>query len=259
MLFSGKVKYNNYHIRKRKSALNLFMAGHSRWANIKRKKGVNDQKKSGVFTKLSRNITIAVIEGGGIAVAENNVKLRLAIDKAKAANMPGETIKRAIDKGAGADKNMLQQAVYEAFGPHGSTFIIPTATDNTNRSIAEIRLIIERNGGKLASPGAVNYLFEKMGVLRISEGQKTIESILELADSIQATDIVEDGNETELYFPYEQLGKIEESGAEEIYKPLLPVTLSSKEQEEEVIALMELIDDHEDVQQIFSNIDFQYI
>lgn len=235
------------------------MAGHSRWANIKRKKGVNDRKKSGVFTKLSRNITIAVIEGGGMTTAENNVRLRLAIDKAKAANMPGETINRAIDKGAGVDKSILQEVVYEAFGPHGSTFVIPSATDNTNRSIAEIRLIIERNGGKLASPGAVNYLFEKMGVVRISAGSRTMESILELADSIQATDIIEGDEETEVYFPYEQLGKIEESGAEEIYKPLLPVKLNTRQEEEDVIALMELIDDHEDVQQLFSNIDFQYI
>jgi YebC/PmpR family DNA-binding regulatory protein len=258
MLFSDKVKYNNYHIRKLKSALNLFMAGHSRWANIKRKKGVNDQKRSGVFTKLSRNITIAVIEGGGMTTPENNVRLRLAIDKAKAANMPGETIKRAIDKGSGADRSILQEVVYEAFGPHGSTFIITSATDNTNRTISEIRLKIERNNGKLAIPGAVNYLFEKLGVLRIPVGSKSIEEVLELGDSINAVDVIEGEEEIEVYFPYEQLGKIEESGAEEIYRPLVPIKLT-KEQEEEVIALMELVDDHDDVQQVFSNIDFQYI
>jgi YebC/PmpR family DNA-binding regulatory protein len=235
------------------------MAGHSRWANIKRKKGVNDQKKAGVFTKLSRNITISVLEGGGITAPENNIRLRIAIEKAKAANMPRDTIQRAVEKGAGTGKDSLQQVVYEAFGPHGSTFIITTTTDNTNRSIAEIRLITERNGGKLASPGAVNYLFSHGGMLRIPRDTMAEEQVFERASALNAEDIQENEDEFEVYFPFDQLGKIEDSSAEEVYRPVSPVQLATKEQEEEVAHLMDLIDDHDDVQQVFTNIDFQYL
>jgi YebC/PmpR family DNA-binding regulatory protein len=204
-------------------------------------------------------------QAGGISFGVDNpdamkAKAReIAIEKAKAANMPRDTIQRAVEKGAGTGKDSLQQVVYEAFGPHGSTFIITTTTDNTNRSIAEIRLITERNGGKLASPGAVNYLFSHGGMLRIPRDTMAEEQVFERASALNAEDIQENEDEFEVYFPFDQLGKIEDSSAEEVYRPVSPVQLATKEQEEEVAHLMDLIDDHDDVQQVFTNIDFQYL
>lgn len=135
------------------------MAGHSKWANIKRKKEVVDKKKGNAFAKLSKAIIISVIEGNGITNPDFNVRLRLAIEKAKAANMPKENIERAIQKGAGQGKDQLFSAIYEGFGPMGSAFLVKTLTDNKNRTLAEVRLIIEKNGGKIASQGAASYLF----------------------------------------------------------------------------------------------------
>ena len=119
------------------------MSGHSKWANIKRKKGANDKIKANVFAKMSHLITISVLEGGGIVEPENNVKLRLAIDKAKSVNMPKENIMRAIERGFGPNKMMLKEVVYEGFGPYGIFLLILSTTDSSNRTTAEIRNFLE--------------------------------------------------------------------------------------------------------------------
>src|SRR5438132_496161 len=131
------------------------MSGHSKWSKIKRQKEVTDKVKGAAFAKLSRIITLAVIEGGGIPDPVNNVRLRLSIEKAKALNMPKENITRAIEKGAGPHKLELKEVVYEAFAPHGISVIIVATTDNSNRTFAEIRTILERNGGKMGTQGSV--------------------------------------------------------------------------------------------------------
>ena len=117
------------------------MSGHSKWANIKRKKQANDLVKGNVFAKMSHLITLAVLEGWGIVEPENNVKLRLAVEKAKSVNMPKENIKRAIEKGSGPNKTLLKEVIYEGFGPYGVFLLILATTDNSNRTSSEIRNI----------------------------------------------------------------------------------------------------------------------
>ena len=153
------------------------MSGHSKWANIKRKKGVNDAQRSAVFTKMSRIISTAVHEGGGIGDPEKNFKLRLAVDRAKAVNMPKDTIQRAIDKAAGGDGSQMKELLYEGFGPHGIAILISATTDNQNRTFAEVKLAIEKNGGKMASTNAVAYQFTKCGVLELQKKDVSAEEV----------------------------------------------------------------------------------
>ena len=174
------------------------MSGHSKWANIKRKKEVVDQKRGSLFTKLSRAITMAAIEGNG-PNPDFNAKLRLAIDKAKEANVPKENIDRAIQKGTGPGKEVLSEAVYEAFGLSGSAFLIRVATDNLNRSVSDIRLILEKNKGKLAKPGAVEHLFMRsheglytpLMTVQLANGEEE-RSMLKLVEFLEADDDVQE-------------------------------------------------------------------
>lgn len=197
MLFQKHVKYNSGG-----------MAGHSKWAQIKRKKGIKDQEKGTVFTKLSKLISLAVSTGGGITNPDLNIKLRLAIDKAKTANMPKDTIERAIQKGAGPGKDSLKEMVYEGFGPEGTGFIVHATTDNSNRTYAEIRMAFDKNGGKLGVPGSLQYLF-----------------------------------------------KIEHT-PEFLCSPLFPVEVKSEQSAEEIVSLMSALETLEDVQQVFTNVEF---
>jgi len=140
------------------------MSGHSKWANIHRKKEANDKVKGSVFTKMAKGITIAVKKGGGIGDPEMNFALRLAVDKAKSVNMPKDNIDRAIAKGMGkGDGNELVELTIEGFGPQGIVFIIEAVTDNRNRTVAELRTLMEKNGGRMGEMGTVSYLFEKKG------------------------------------------------------------------------------------------------
>lgn len=144
------------------------MSGHSKWAKIKRQKGANDAKRGNLFTKLAKNITLAAKEGGGDPGM--NFTLRLAIDKAKVANMPSDNIQRAVDRGSGknADGSVFQRVSYEAFGPQGTMLIIDCQTDNTNRTVAEVRNIVESSGGKFATAGSVSWQFSEKGVIIIA-------------------------------------------------------------------------------------------
>lgn len=170
------------------------MSGHSKWSNIKNKKAAEDQKKGKIFSKLSRNIRAAVREAG--SDPDSNVGLRLWLDKARAANMPKDNIKRAIDAGLGKGANgALQEMIYEGFGPGGVGMLIISLTDNKNRTTAEVRNILQRSGGSLGSPGSAKYMFERNDsgkyqptlTLPIDDKQKQtlsliIEELLELED-----------------------------------------------------------------------------
>lgn len=138
----------------------IYMAGHSKWKQIKHKKAANDQQRAKIFSKISKLITSAVIEGGGFSDPNINVKLRLAIDKAKNANMPKDNIARAIEKGSGPDRVHLKEVLYEGFGPHGVALVVHATTDNSNRTVVEVRSVIEKAGGKLGVQGSVSYLFQ---------------------------------------------------------------------------------------------------
>ncbi len=228
------------------------MSGHSKWANIKRKKGINDKQKGNIFGKLSRLITLAVIEGGG-------VKLRLAIEKARGENMPKDNIERAILKGTGPNKDLIKEVLYEAFGPHGVALLIMTTTDNLNRTTSEIRSFLEKKGGKLGSQGSVSYLFEKCGCVILPKLNNTEESVLVFAEKISATDITEDGAYYRLFFPYELLGKLANycenvkiELSEQEFKPKTTIELP-KDRADKIIELIDALENLDDVHKVWAN------
>ncbi|MBI5127015.1 YebC/PmpR family DNA-binding transcriptional regulator [Candidatus Roizmanbacteria bacterium] len=237
------------------------MSGHSKWANIKRQKMANDKIKGNVFSKLSRLITMAVVEGGGIVDPENNVKLRLAIEKAHVSNMPKDNIKRAIDKGVGPDQNHIKEIIYEAFVPYGVSMIIHGATDNPNRTMSEIRNIIEKHQGKLGSKGSVAYLFTKCGLITFEKSQIDQDKLLTIGDQLGAFDIADDHEKFYVYFPYEQLGHIKNilkdlkyDSAEIDFKPQTTIPLDDDEKIKKISELVNLLEDLDDVQKVFTNI-----
>lgn len=236
------------------------MSGHSKWANIKRQKQAADFVRGNIFSKISRLVTLAVIEGGGITDPDNNIKLRLAIEKAKQANMPKDNIKRAIEKGIGPDKATLKEVVYEAFSPGGVALIILATTDNINRTSSEIRNNLEKHGGKLANGGSISYLFKKCGMIVFKKSDAAEDQVFEFAQKINAFDIDSDETHFTVYFPFANLGKIKEyindlkyEVAEIDYKPTSTVVLSDAD----IKKLSVLVDDLEvldDVHKVFANL-----
>ncbi|MEI6532224.1 MAG: YebC/PmpR family DNA-binding transcriptional regulator [Candidatus Roizmanbacteria bacterium] len=238
------------------------MSGHSKWAKIKRQKGVNDQARGVLFAKLGRMITLAVIEGGGID-PNLNVRLRLAIEKAKSENTPKENIERAIEKGGGADQLKLKEVHYEAFGPEGVALYITASTDNSNRTNAEIRNTLERNGGKVGGQGATAYLFTQLGMVTVSKEVHTEDEIFEIGDTLNVIDIDEDETSITIFFPFEILGKAKErisnkktSIPEQVFRSLTSVTVSSSEIEEKVIHLVSALEELDDVHAVYTNMEF---
>jgi YebC/PmpR family DNA-binding regulatory protein len=238
------------------------MSGHNKWSKIKRQKEITDKVKSTNFAKMARQITLSVIEGGGIGDPENNVRLRLAIEKAKLVNMPKENIARAIEKGAGPNKDSLKEVVYESFAPFGAAMMIVATTDNSNRTHAEVRTVLERNGGKMAGQGAVGYLFQKCAVAVFDAAKNDETAVFDFAEKIQAYDIDEDEDSITVYFPFEKLGRVTEfagslvpSVVESEYRPLSTVHLQES-QEQSVMHLIELLDEMDDVQNVYTNVMF---
>src|SRR5258708_2782024 len=183
------------------------MSGHSKWATIKRQKGTNDEKRGAVFTKLSKAITIAVKQGGGIPDPNQNFKLRLAIDSARNANMPKDNIQRAIEHAAGKQADTLEEVVYEGFGPGGISIIVEAMTDNKNRTTSEIQNIFNKNGGNMAQMGAVAYQFQQLGRIIVAREGKSVDDIfLEAADA-GALDVEEADNEVFIYTKPSDLAK----------------------------------------------------
>lgn len=216
------------------------MSGHSHFATIKRQKGLKDAAKGNIFGKLSKNISIAIKSGGGTN-PDMNFKLRIAIDKAKEFNMPKENIERIL-KSAESKMENLEEIRYEGFGPYGVAVLVDVVTDNKNRSAQEIKSIFEKAGGNIGGPGAVSYLFENKGYLLIKmEGSE--EEMEELV------------NPEELY---SEKKKAEESGfivilAELRMMPKTYLEIEEPEKQEKIIKFLEGLEDHDDVQKVFSN------
>ena len=237
------------------------MSGHSKWANIKRKKQANDLVKGNVFAKMSHLITLAVFEGGGMIEPGNNVKLRLAIDKAKAVNMPNVNIKRAIEKGSGQNKMMLKEILYEGFGPYGIVLLILSTTDNSNRTSSEIKNMLEKNSGKLGTPGSVSYLFKKCAFVSFMKTEVNEEAVFKIGEGLQAFDINEDDSHFFVFFPFSNFGllkihlnNIKYDLAEVDYLPMMPVTLDFPNKEKRVLDIIEALESLDDIQRVYTNL-----
>ncbi len=169
------------------------MSGHSKWAKLKHGKDDRDRQKGNLFGKLTRAITMAVIQNGGIPDPEKNAALRIAIDKARQENMPKENIQRAIERAVGPDKQNLKEVVYEAFGPYGAAFLIVATTDNPNRTHSEVKLLLDRSNGKLAGQGAVSYLFQdKTPLFPMTLDQEKMVVINGIVEQLENLDDVDD-------------------------------------------------------------------
>ena len=238
------------------------MAGHSKWANIKHRKGRQDEKKQKIFSKLIREITVASKLGG--AEASDNPRLRLALDKALGANMPKDTIERAISRGAGdSDSGNLEEITYEGYGPNGVAVLIEAMSDNKNRTVAEVRHAFSKCGGSLGTDGSVSYLFSKKGQIIVKESNQ--EKLLELLISEGIEDIEPSSEDLTLIFTEPNnihnvknvLLKegIEIVEAEMIMDSSQNVELNSEETEK-VLKLLEYLEDLDDVQNVFSNAEF---
>ncbi|HHJ39014.1 MAG: hypothetical protein AXA67_11060 [Methylothermaceae bacteria B42] len=238
------------------------MAGHSKWANIRHRKSAQDAKRGKIFTKLIREITVSARIGGGDPAA--NPRLRTAIDKALGANMPKDTIDRAIKKGSGAlEGDNYEEVRYEGYGPGGVAVMVDCLTDNRNRTVAEVRHVFTKAGGNLGTDGSVAYLFTKLGVINFPASADE-DAIMEAALEAGADDIVsdDDGNIEVLTAPenfeavksaLEQAGLKPES-AEITMRASTSVKLDAGEAEK-MIRLLEKLEDLDDVQEVYSNAD----
>ena len=160
------------------------MAGHSKWANIQHRKKAQDNKRGKIFTKIIREVSVAARLGG--ADASSNSRLRLAISKANSANVPKDTLERAIKKASGQDNQNFEEIVYEGYGPNGIALIVNCLTDNKNRTVSEVRNVLSKNGGSLGTKGSVGHMFKRMGILRISN--LTEDMLFEHIDKINLID-----------------------------------------------------------------------
>lgn len=239
------------------------MAGHSHWAQIKRKKAAQDAKRGKLFTKLIREIMVAARMGGGDPSA--NPRLRAAIQAAKAANMPKENIERAIRKGTGQEPGMTwEEVVYEGYGPGGVAVLIKSVTDNKRRTVSELRHIFSKCGGNLAEPGAVAWVFEQKGLIIVPKEGADEEKLLEEALEAGAEDVREYESEFEIITIPQDLetvkSALEKAGfkidsAKVTMVPKSTVKLEDEKTVQQMLRLMETLEDHDDVQQVYANFD----
>lgn len=240
------------------------MSGHNKWSKVKRAKEIKDKAKGNIFSKMSRIITLAVIEGGGVADPDNNLKLRMAVDKARQYNMPKENILRAIDNGVGPDKSKIKEIIYEVFAPKGVVLVILTATDNPNRTLSQIRNIVESHGAKLGNQGSVLYLFKKCGIIKFKKNEVNENMVFSFAQKIDAFDIDQDQEFYSIFFPFEKFGKIKEylgslkSELVEVdYRPETLINLNNNEDIKKTLNLISSLNYLDDVQNVYSNFSHQ--
>jgi YebC/PmpR family DNA-binding regulatory protein len=236
------------------------MSGHSKWSQIKRQKGANDAKRGAIFTKVAREITIAAGEGGGDPDA--NYRLRLAMDKARAVNMPADNIKRAIDRAVGAgDGEHYEEIVYEGYGPGGAAILVEAATDNRNRTAAEIRAIFTKAGGQLAGSGAVAWQFQPRGVLIIPRNKRDADEIALQAIDAGADDVDSEDDPVEVYTEPGQLEAVRQAlkqagvpveSAELTMKAKNMVALDAAHARQN-LKLIETLEEQDDVQRVSAN------
>ena len=238
------------------------MSGHSKWASIKHKKAAADSKRGKIFTRLIREIAVAARMGGGDP--ETNAKLRKVISDAKAANMPNDNIKRAIQKGTGElEGASYEEMTYEGYGPGGVAIFLEVVTDNKNRTVAELRHIFSKNAGNIGESGCVAWMFDRKGYIVVERESASEDDLLEIILEAGADDLQEDGSNYEVFTaPDSYEGVVEALKAKEIpiaasnlgYIPQNYVKVAGK-QAQQVLRLMEEFEDHDDVQNVWSNFD----
>ena len=238
------------------------MSGHSKWSTIKRKKEKTDAARGKVFTRLIREISLAARDGGGDESA--NPRLRTAIIGAKAANMPQANIERAIKKGTGELPGAVyEEGFYEGYGPGGAALLIETLTDNKNRTVSEIRHLLSKHNGNMAEAGSVSWIFENKGIVIVEKSQTTEENLMELVLDYGAEDITQDDEFYEIATSVEGLEPVKnvltEAGVPFASANLTKVPKSTTKlegkQAEQMLTLLEAIDEQDDVQNVYSNID----
>jgi YebC/PmpR family DNA-binding regulatory protein len=238
------------------------MSGHSKWHSIRHKKGAADAKRGKLFTKLIKEITIAARLGGGDADA--NPRLRTAIAKAKEANMPKDNIEKAIKKGTGElEGYSLEEIIYEGYGPGGVAIMIDTLTDNRNRTTAEVRSILSKSGGNLGENGCVSWIFEKKGIITLDAEMYNETQVMEVALDAGADDIQSDSGHWEVTSDPSNFDRVrdafEERGMKIIMSDVMRVPKTTVKLDEKsaskVLALMEKLEDNDDVQSVASNFD----
>ena len=240
------------------------MSGHSKWSTIKHKKGAADAKRGRLFTKLIKEITMAAKVGGG--AVESNPRLRSAVQAAKKASMPSDNIDKAIKRGTGELEGVTyEEVVYEGYGPGGAALLIEAMTDNKNRTTSEIRHLLTKYGGNMASAGAVAFQFHKKGYLSVEKSATKEDTLMELALECGAEDFqTEDADVFEIYpdpASFEAVkGKIEEKGIPVQTAEIQSVpqsTIAVADKGPALLKLLEMIEDHDDVQKVWSNGDIE--
>lgn len=241
------------------------MAGHSKWSKVKHQKKLTDATKGKLFAKLTKAITLAIKQGGGITDTESNFRLRLAIDRSKNFNMPKENIQRAIDRAAKSQEGEnIEDIIYEAFGPLGVGILIESATDNKQRTVAQIKQILDRNGGHLATNGAVSHFFEHVGRILILKNGKLADELLEVALEAGAYDFEDMDDCVAIYTEPKVLHKIRKTlslnnlkitSSELVYRPKTTVSLNDANKIKQLIKLIDTLEESEDVQRVYANFD----
>lgn len=236
------------------------MAGHSKWAQIKRKKAVNDQKRGQMFTKLIRELTVAARAGGGDPAF--NPRLRLAVDTAKNSNMPQENIDRAIKRGTGELEGVTyEEVVYEGYGPGGVALYIETLTDNQKRTVAEVRHLLDKHGGNLGSPGSVAWQFARKGMIFVDADEAGEDAVFEAAAEAGAEDVSAAGGDFVVVTGPQELhevGRALEAAGVPVASSQWTMVANSEVAVPEgdggrLLKLLDLLDGHDDVQQVHSN------
>jgi YebC/PmpR family DNA-binding regulatory protein len=238
------------------------MSGHSKWSQIKRQKGVNDTKRGAVFTKVAREIMIAARAGGGDP--DGNFRLRLAMEKARSVNMPQDNIKRAIERAAGAGEGeQIEEIVYEGYGPGGVAILVEAATDNRNRTAADVRSLFSKAGGQLAGAGAVAWQFEPRGLISVTSNGRDPDEVALTAIDAGADDVEESGDRIDVYTSPGDLERVRKSldaaglpveSAENAMVAKTTVELDGS-RARQTIRLVEALVDLDDVQRVTANFD----
>jgi YebC/PmpR family DNA-binding regulatory protein len=238
------------------------VSGHSKWASIKHKKAALDAKRGKVFSRVTKEIIVAARSGG--PNPEMNARLRTAIDSAKAANMPAANIEKAVKRGSGELEGVsYEEVTYDAYGPGGVAILVQILTDNKNRTASEMRTILSRKGGNIAGVGAVSWIFHKKGVIRISREKADEEHLFLVATEAGAEDFRSEGDAYEVICAPEDFEQVKKKLHEnEVEWDLASITFVPKStvrvegrEAQQVLALVEELEDHDDVQNVYSNFD----